>query len=367
MIAVVLGLPGSASTWVFNVSRKLIAAMPETAVSLYADRASGLLRALSNTRAAHAVIKAHALDRPMLALLRATGGCVILTTRDPRDSLLSMQDQFGHAIEDVTRQIALSAASVATVRGELAHLHLAYESRFTRRKSTIRDIAAQLSIGTDETRCEEIFDALKVASIRSHTTALAEQGYEADWFDPATHWHPGHVGDGRIDKWADRLSPHFSEAYVAAFAALCSGEYHRPGAVSWRPELFRYHDARQADSQQTLATHNAECLVHGPHFYLPAGRWRATFLLEPVDADAPANLRTEIVGESVEVLAMRHTVIGGGIDLDCRVEFDVRDHMMPLEARVHSLANEAVKVRFDGVDLEWISPVPQPRGIARPI
>lgn len=367
MIAVVLGLPGSASTWAFNVVREFVSGGTGRAASLYADRASDLLAALSATPAEHVVVKAHALDRPMLALLRACGGHLILTTRDPRDSLLSMQDRFGHAERDVARQIALSAACAATVRDELPHLHLAYESRFPRHKSAVARIAAHLAIEADPARCEAIFDKLKVSVVRAQTNALAAQGLEGDWFDPQTHWHPNHVGNGRSEKWSGRMSSRRSEAYVGAFAALATGDYRQRGAVSWRPELFSYHDARDAEGIQALAAARAECLVSGPHFYLPAGRWRAGFGLEVREGTAPGPVQLEIISDSVHVLAMRRTTPEAVCASACTLDFEVRDHMLPLEARVHSLENERVNLHFEGVDLEWIGPAPQPEGIARPL
>lgn len=365
MIAVVLGMPGSASTWIFNVVRELVAALGEPAVSLYADRASDLLAELAVGDARHVVIKAHSLDPRMLALVRVSGGHLIVSTRDPRDSLLSMQDRFGHAAQDVTRQIALSAASIAMVRSEVPRqLHLAYEARFPRRKSTIGQIASFLSIERDPSHYAAIFEKLNVASIRSHTASLAELGYDPDWFDPATHWHPRHVGDGRIRKWTDRLSAPVSEAYLEAFAALSKGEYRQDGAICWKPEFFSYHDAADANGPRLLSAAEPGCLVFGPYFYLPSGRWRARVALE---ADTVAPLRVEIVSETRNVLAMRQVTISSASDATCDLEFEVGDHTLPLEVRVHALASDPVAVRFGGVGLDWAGSLPRSQGVARPL
>ncbi|WP_156839930.1 hypothetical protein [Novosphingobium aquimarinum] len=365
MIAVVLGMPGSASTWIFNVVRELVAGRGEPAVSLYADRAQDLLTELGTTDARHVVIKAHSLDPQWLALLRVSGGHLIVSTRDPRDSLLSMQDRFGHAAQDVTRQIALSVASIAVVRSDVPrHLHLAYETRFARRKSTIGEIAAFLSIERDPSDYAAIFEKLKVASVRSHTASLAELGYEPDWFDPATHWHPNHVGDGRVRKWTDRLSAQASEAYCEAFAALSKGEYRQDGSIRWQPELFSYHDAADADGARSLTAAEPACLVFGPYFYLPPGRWRASVALE---ADTVAPLRVEIVSETRVVLAMRQVTISSASDGTCVLDFEVADHTLPLEARVHAMTSDPLTVRFGGVGLEWIGPLPRAQRVARPL
>lgn len=364
MIAVILGLPGSASTWLFNVVRELVATLPGPAVSLYADRASDLLAALAETNAAHVVVKAHAR---MMAVLRLAGGRLIASTRDSRDSLLSMQDRFGHSAYDVTRQIALSAASVAYARDAIAHLHLTYESRFTHRKATIAQIASFLEIDCEKTREAELFAKLKRTSVRSHTALLAAQGYTADCFDPATHWHPNHVGDGKVEKWNGRLPPERAEAYLHAFAALCSGYYREPGAIGWTCDFFRYHDERDAIGSQELAASDAVCLVHGPHFYLPAGRWRAVFALRPRDDATPPRLQIEIISEGVQVLAMKQTTVASAEGDGCSLEFEARDHMLPLEARVHSTGQGPVAVIFEGVSLEWIAPLPVGQGIARPL
>jgi hypothetical protein len=363
MIAVVLGMPGSASTWIFNVVRELVAACGEPAVSLYADRANDLLAELAATDAQHVVIKAHSLDQRMLALLRVSGGHLIVSTRDPRDSLLSMQDRFGHAAQDVTRQIALSAASIAVVRSEVPrHLHLAYETRFPRRKSTIGQIASFLSIDREASDYAAIFEKLKVASIRCHSASLAKLGYGPDWFEPATHWHPNHVGDGRIRKWTDRLSALSSEAHLKAFAALAEGEYRQEGSISWKPEFFSYHDAAEANGPRSLNAAEPVCLVFGPYFYLPPGRWRASVALE---ADTAALLRVEIVSETRNVLAMRQVTISSASDATCVLEFEVCDHTLPLEARVHSITSDPTGVRFGGVALDWTGRLPRSQRVAR--
>ena len=42
-----------------------------------------------------------------------------------------------------------------------------------------------------------------------------------DHFDPATHWHPGHVGDGRMGKYAEFLTAAQQEEILTRTRDYC--------------------------------------------------------------------------------------------------------------------------------------------------
>ena len=82
------------------------------AVSLYAETGEDFVKNLA-TDCGHVVVKAHRLDRTFVALANVAGVKVILTDRDPLDSVVSQRERFGHSMLTTVRNICRSYAAMA--------------------------------------------------------------------------------------------------------------------------------------------------------------------------------------------------------------------------------------------------------------
>ena len=105
MLIITLGTQASASTWAFNVVRQLLAIHHPASISGYAEQGLELVRQLQ-AGAPHAVFKAHTLDLIMFNLVVATQAKVIVTSRDPRDVLVSPQERFGLELGVTARNLS---------------------------------------------------------------------------------------------------------------------------------------------------------------------------------------------------------------------------------------------------------------------
>lgn len=102
MLVFTIGTVSSASTWTFNVVRCLLAADRPNVISIYIEHAADLLSNVPE-RVRDIVVKAHYADYPMLKLLELADARVVLTYRDPKDSIASQiertGDKFAGAVE----------------------------------------------------------------------------------------------------------------------------------------------------------------------------------------------------------------------------------------------------------------------------
>jgi Sulfotransferase domain len=210
-IVICAGLYGSGSTWCFNAARKLLSndeADESEIFSLYSDNLThnqdaGL--AMANV----AVIKTHCPSPGMRCLAREASLPTFVTIRDPRDCVVSMMQRFSMSFERSLAAVTSSAKSISAWTS-LAPAHpLRFEDGFTNVPQTLRMMADVLGVSPPESRYDAVFASLSPAAVRQFVvrrfdgldTANAEQ-----IFDAATHWHPGHVGDGAVGKFSRLLS-----------------------------------------------------------------------------------------------------------------------------------------------------------------
>lgn len=205
------GQYGSASTWLYNAVHALLAAaIGEARIHRqFADSAEDLPdrpddRAL--------VIKAHQPGASLLWLLARGGGRAVITLRDPRDAAASLIGRFGFAYPMVAARIARSGAALPRLAASgLPCLLLRYEAGFAQRPETIAELAAFLGLPAPPARIAAIFDKLRPDAVRAEIARMQAAGAfgpdpDAHSHDGVTHWHPGHVGDGGIGKYARLLT-----------------------------------------------------------------------------------------------------------------------------------------------------------------
>jgi hypothetical protein len=63
--------------------------------------------------------------------------------------------------------------------------------------------------------------------VKRKIDSLAKKGVfgakaHPDRFDARTHWHPGHVGDRRIGKYAEILSPEMQQQVLCVTTDYCA-------------------------------------------------------------------------------------------------------------------------------------------------
>lgn len=356
MLIIVAGTYSSGSTWLFNVIRSIVATLNENAVSCYCESAEQVLHV--SQKAEHLVVKSHALDRNLINLVGLTKAKIVITSRDPRDSYVSLLERFNFETQDLVDKVARSITMSAIARIKTDCLFLSYEDNFTENPETITRVSEYIGTPISKRQATSIFKRYHRNKIKAEVSRLTSAGQDSSWFDPATHWHPGHIGDGRVGKWSDTLTSEWASALHDALEPYHSGDFRRDPIV-WRANLFRFCDLRDVVSmRETLQTGTHDgTLVFGPYLYLPSGRWRAEFLISALDQNALAFLKIDICdsGAAVDVLAMRKVHVGERGHAIFDLEFDHDDHLRPIEARVHAVRGAAaVAVTFSGVRFSWL-------------
>ncbi len=212
MIATV-GLHGSASTWVFNVVRELVAAAAgeDRVLTLYADEV-GQLPDEAARRGRHMVLKSHQGSHELDAWLIERGAPIILSLRDPRDASLSMSQRFAAPLQHTARWIANDCKRVSRL-AEQGYPYLRFEDRFFDQPGAVERLATQLGIGSDPGVKESIFDRYRTEAVRCFASRLEALPPErltkvgAYPMDRLTQVLGPHIGDARSGKWRDLPLP----------------------------------------------------------------------------------------------------------------------------------------------------------------
>jgi hypothetical protein len=205
------GQYGSASTWLYNAVHALLAdALGEDRVHRQFADSADALPARPDDRAL--VLKSHVPAASLRWLVARTGGKVVLTLRDPRDAAASLLHRFGFGYRLVAERVTKSGAMLPLLADSgLDPLVLRYEDGFSSRRATLDEIARFLGLAPDAARLDALFESLTPAAVRAEIARLEQAGAfgpepTAHSHDSATHWHPGHVGDGAVGKFATVLT-----------------------------------------------------------------------------------------------------------------------------------------------------------------
>ena len=223
MLFIAFGTHRSGSTWIFNAIRLLaMRARLPLAVSLYSDSGSEILRNIpSGTQ--NVVVKVHRTDHILMTLASLVETKIIISMRDPRDSVVSLFERFSISTREAVAWLSASFASLASLPTTADRLVLHYEDRFTDNEATISTIAKFVGLNVSDDETGAIFDALRGDMVQQYIESWLNASLPAKRprdFDPATQWHPGHVGDGRIGKWEERLQLEVSQAVSDCLEAL---------------------------------------------------------------------------------------------------------------------------------------------------
>lgn len=371
MFLVTLGTPASASTWIFNVARKLMATRCTDARSFYAEDGLTALKCLG-AGVDGLVLKAHCIDPALMTLVARIGGKVIVSSRDPRDVLVSMQERFGYDHAETARTLSKSLACIASLPDAIPALHLRYEDGFHMQAQTIRQIADFLGYTTCDDEVTAIFDALRPEAVRAHIDALPPErleGGDTDRWDFTTHWHPGHVGDGLDGKWVARLPSLWQDLAAAALMPLDPGGSWRTEGVVWPAPMFQPVAGDGAATAIALSG-GGNTLRWGPYMHLPIGRWRIRPALRNHGATR-LTIRLEVctVHDERGVIEQRTVTLPSTYGDEPFMDFDVLSYFEPIELRLlcPQQGGRGV-IDFSGASLHYLGPCDQDvRSMADPI
>jgi len=225
-IVLCAGLKSSGSTWLYNVVIQIL----ENAAgrrrggrgvsAFYADRVDSVPRDAGD--AAYVVIKTHIPSSGLLFLARYLRAKVVVTVREPRDAIASLSQRFDHSFEGSLDEVSAGAARMVALAGSRS-MTLRYEDRFYQDPRTINEVAAFLGVRLTGRVANRIFQSLTREAVDRRIGLLRRKGVfgkhpDSDSFDPRTHWHPGHIGNGLIGKFRGVLSPAQAAAVLGATA-----------------------------------------------------------------------------------------------------------------------------------------------------
>jgi hypothetical protein len=214
-ICVCLGLFSSGSTWLFNLVRQIwlqevgeASALPGDHLrSVFADDLADL--PLTAFGARRLVLKSHAPQEMLVKMMSLARCPIVIAVRDPRDAVVSLMQRFGATFAQALDQVANSAKIIVRVDETLGPKHiLRYEDGFIGEPEVFDKISVLLGVTPKPEVRTKILDSLSPKAVNAMVQQLIAAGIisERRNYDPVTHWHRGHLGDGRVGKYVTSLS-----------------------------------------------------------------------------------------------------------------------------------------------------------------
>jgi hypothetical protein len=208
-----VGLHGSASTWVFNVCRELVAATvgPDQMLTCYADDL-GQLPEEKARAGRHLLFKSHHGSHDLDSWLSARGAPIVLSLRDPRDACLSVSQRFAAPLQHSVQWIARDCQRMVRLADQGYPL-LRFEERFFEERGSVDRLSGWLGIACAPDVKDAIFARYRTEAIRSFARKLDELPPErltmvsAYRMDRLTQVLESHIGDARVGKWRDLPAP----------------------------------------------------------------------------------------------------------------------------------------------------------------
>ncbi|HWA92664.1 MAG TPA: hypothetical protein VG889_21710 [Rhizomicrobium sp.] len=202
-IVLCAGQKSSGSTWLYNVAIRVLKEDKRRIAAFYADNMAMIPKGAE--KADILVIKTHEPSEALMFLARFARAKVFVTVREPRDAAASLMQRFGHSFEGALRDMRVVGAHMVALKKGAVVLH--YEDGFHRSEKTVGEIAKRLGVRLSAAARRRIFRALTPQAVKKIIGKVHAAGTDPNDFDPRTHWHPGHVGDGRVGKYEAVLAP----------------------------------------------------------------------------------------------------------------------------------------------------------------
>jgi len=211
-ITATLGLPGSASTWVFNVARELVIAQhgANAVHSVFSDQVQPVLED-AHAQQRYIVWKLHQPEPNWQSFARQMQAKIILSLRDPRDAMLSLMRRFNYDVAEACGTMRRSLRSIEELAKD-GHPVLRYEDRFFERPVTVGAIAGHIGVALGDAERARIFATYETETVRQFGRRLDSLPPEriktiegSTRYDAVTQIHGGHIGDQRIGKWREEF------------------------------------------------------------------------------------------------------------------------------------------------------------------
>jgi hypothetical protein len=248
------GLHSSGSTWLFNAVADLLrsavtnfpgsldspvaSAAAEPAVAqFYADSVDAFPEFAELPQ--YLVVKTHLAANSLHFLARFAAGPILIAVREPRDAVASLMSRFDMPFEDALTAVAGAGTRMVTLSQIGTPLILRYEDRFFERKDTIARIADFLGVAVSKATTVTIRRSLSPEAVKSKIDKLFEQGVfgsepNSNRFDPRTHWHPHHIGQGKTGIFHEVLSARQQVGVILSTQEFC----HKFGYPTELPAIF---------------------------------------------------------------------------------------------------------------------------------
>jgi hypothetical protein len=292
MIIYRIGLPGSASTWAYNVVRSILEAANVEHLALRGET-YGDFTASCLTGAPHAVIKSHRVEAFMAPILSLPAVKVLVTVRDPRDATTSLVQRFGMDASVAAMQVNRSLASILTLANAKPHLVHHFEDRFFAKQETVVELANFIGANITPEQSREIADRFSSDAIKPFLAAidkLPRPRRTSATFDTDTQLHQTHISDMKIGKWASVLDEQtaITDRLFGSYAEFFARRRSHAGEcdVCFNPEfhtdMFRPIDdldsyERKLDTAEVIGSRGLKVL---DHIYLRTGTWTMEFSVE---------------------------------------------------------------------------------------
>jgi hypothetical protein len=210
-----VGLHGSGSTWVYNIVRELVIAVAgePAMVGIYAD-AMEELPSQQDLADKWIVVKSHHGSQHMDAWLQSAQAQYVLSVRDPRDAVISMQQRFNVPLVWAVHMVMNDCRRLCRLIAQ-GHHALRYEDRFFERPEAIGLIATKVGIPVGDDLMIALSHRYSVEATRSFVDSLPSlpsqrlgiAGTDGQLFDNVTQLHRNHIGDTRSGMWIDLPDP----------------------------------------------------------------------------------------------------------------------------------------------------------------
>lgn len=224
----VCGMFGSASTWAYNASigllRASVSCMAGFAAALDADVVPPNV-----PDGAALVLKNHGWGNPAAFVDRRPEVRCIVTVRDPRDAVTSLMKRFSYDYRTALHYAAAGAGGVVAVaRRTERSMTLRYEAGFMDDVETVRKTAAFLNLSPPDGHAAAVFASLRPEAVRAAVAAAERDGRfpkglpPGETADPATQWHPNHIGERTPGQYARFLSEDRQREIMTAMPEYCA-------------------------------------------------------------------------------------------------------------------------------------------------
>jgi hypothetical protein len=208
MIIYQIGLQSSASTWLFNIVRALFECSGKSVEGLSSPTLTGIEERIS-LPAENYIVNTHVFTNQTLWFIKAARSPVILSYRDPRDSVASLSNRLEFSIEHTTVEVVRSIASILSYLGCHNSFILHYEDRFFENIESIQGLSTFLGLSLDRHVIADVMRRFSANAVKNIVASIPDMPVERRIVDEKervvgdhyTKFNFRHVGDTLSGKW----------------------------------------------------------------------------------------------------------------------------------------------------------------------